>query len=150
MQEPLNLKTDVTHIHIFGCNKGSIVVHEMTTNVWEDAVFQFVCCHNDRMRYLVIFLRKDSVSNISYGPNYLDYVSILYIFHSKASVYLITSYLVPTSNFFQPIATQNYLQVSRNTKVRLEVREIHYFITFQKKVKQKRICLFKYTPDYRE
>jgi len=99
MQEPLNLKTDVIHIYIFGYNKGSNVAHEMTTNVWEDTVFQFVCCHNDGMRHVVIFLRKDSVNNISCGPNYLDYSSILYTLHSKALVHLTTSYLVPTSNF---------------------------------------------------
>lgn len=102
----LNLKTDVTHVYIFGYNKGSIVVHEMKTSVWEGNVFQFVYCHNDRMRYLLIFLRKDSVNSIFYDPNYLDYSSILYIFQSKALVHLITLYLVPTSNFFQPIATE--------------------------------------------
>ena len=61
-----------------------------------------------------------------------------------------TSYLVPTSNFFffSPLQQKYYLQVSRNTKERLEVREIHYFIKLQKKVKEKRNCLFKYTPDY--
>ena len=107
MQDLLNFKTDITHIYIFYYNKVSVVVHEMTTNVWENNVFQFVCCHNDRMRYLVIFLRKDSVNSISYGTKYLDYSSILYIFHSKALVHLITSYLVSTTNFFfQPIATE--------------------------------------------
>jgi hypothetical protein len=149
MQELLNLKTDVTHVYIFGNNKGSIVVHEMKTNFWEDNVFQFVYYHNDWMRYLLIFLRKDSVNSTSYGPNYLDYSSILYIFQSKALVHLITSYLVPTPNFFSPLQQKYYLPVSRNTKVRLEVREIHYFIKPQKKVKQKRICLFKFTPDHR-
>jgi len=80
MQELLNLKTDITHIYIFGYNKGSTVVHEMTTNVWEDTVFQFICCHNDRMRYQLIFLREDSLNSISYGSNYLDYSSIFYIY----------------------------------------------------------------------